>query len=205
MGGKENEWLPHLKNDVLSTAFSYARYGKGMEELIGFGMKKSVTLKSLASKYFNSLRDENDEPIYTYNDEYMRYFVGKSIKGGRCASYNQYYISSISDEVFNIISQELNVKGIICEILEKYFDYTNKQTKKIESEYDSQFKDYRDNDEEERTEHINKQLNKLKIHENLQKLNLNDVLMDFDATSLYPSAMWDKKSVYSKKRKWICF
>ena len=30
---KENEWLPYLKNDVLSTAFLYARYSKGMEGL----------------------------------------------------------------------------------------------------------------------------------------------------------------------------
>ena len=50
---KENEWLPYLKNDVLSTAFSYARYSKGMEELTGFGMKNSLTLPSLANKYFN--------------------------------------------------------------------------------------------------------------------------------------------------------
>ena len=32
----------------------------------------------------------------------------------------------------------------------------------------------------------------------LQKLNLNDVMMDFDATSFYPSAIWDEKSVYPK-------
>ena len=38
----------------------------GMEKLTGFGMKNSLTLPSLANKYFNSLRDENDEPIYTY-------------------------------------------------------------------------------------------------------------------------------------------
>ena len=80
---KENEWLPYLKNDVLSTAFSYARYSKGMEELTGFGMKNCLTLPSLANKYFNSLRDESDEPIYTYNDEFIRHFVRKSIKGGR--------------------------------------------------------------------------------------------------------------------------
>ena len=36
---KENEWLPFVKNDVLSTAFCYARYRMGMEELTGFGMK----------------------------------------------------------------------------------------------------------------------------------------------------------------------
>ena len=48
------------------------------------------------------------------------------------------------------------------------------------------------------TKHINKKLNKLPIHKKLQNLNLNDVMMDFDATSLYPSAMCDEKSVYPK-------
>ena len=137
-----------------------------MEELIEFGMKSSLTLPALANKYSNSLRDENDEPLYTYNDEYMRHFVRKSIKGGRCASYNQYYKSIIPDKVINIISKELNVRGNKCEILDKYFEYTNEQRKIIEGENDSQFKDYRDIDEEGRIEHINKELNKLPIHEN---------------------------------------
>ena len=86
---KENEWLPYLRNDVLSTAFSFARYAKGMEELTGFGMKNSLTLPSLANKSFNSLRDESVEPIYTYNDEFMRHFVRQSIKSGRCSALNQ--------------------------------------------------------------------------------------------------------------------
>ena len=165
---KENQRLPYLKNDVLSTAFSYARYSKGIEELTGFGMKNSLTLPSLANKYFNSLRDESDEPIYIYNDEIMRHFVRQSIKGGRCSALNQYYKSNISQEVFNFNSKELNVNGNdnICEIIDKYFEYTNKQRKIIEDEYDSKFKDYRDIDVEERTEHINKELNKLPIHKN---------------------------------------
>ena len=61
-----------------------------MEEIAAFGMEKSLTLPSFANKYFICLRDENDEPICTYNDEYMRHFVRKFIKGGRCASYNPY-------------------------------------------------------------------------------------------------------------------
>ena len=114
---KENEWLPYLKNDVLSTAFSYARYAKGMEGLTGFGMKNSLTLPALANKYFNSLRDENDEPIYTYNDEFMRHFVRQSMKGAHCSALNQFYNSNISDEVVNIISKELDIDGNVCEIL----------------------------------------------------------------------------------------
>ena len=87
---KENERLPYLKKDVLSTAFSYARYSKRMEELTGFGMKNSLILPALANKFFNSLMDESDEPIYPYNDEYLRHFVRQSIKGGRCSALNQY-------------------------------------------------------------------------------------------------------------------
>ena len=168
-------------------------------------MKISLTLPSFANKNFNSLGDENDEPIYAYNDENMRYFVRKSIKGGRCASYNQYYKSIVSDEVFNIISKELNVRGNICENLDKYFEYTNEQGKIIEGEYHSQFKIYGDNDEEQRIEHISKEPMKLPIHKKLQKLNLNDVMMDFDATFLYPNAMWDEDPVYPKIEGGIAF
>ena len=180
---------------MLSTDFSYLRFSKGIEELTAFGMKNSLTLPSLASRFFNSLKEEHDEPIYTYTGPFMRHFVRQNIKGGRCGSFNQYFKPSISDEVFNVISKELNVNGNICEILDEYFEYTNKHRKKTENEYDSQVEDYRGNDEEQRTKHINEELNKLPIHKNLQKLNLNDVTVDFDATILYTSAMWDENSV----------
>ena len=96
-----------------------------MEKVTRLGMKNGLPLPSLANKYFNNLRDENDESIYTYNDEFMRHFVRQSIKGGRCSALNQYYKSNISDEVFSIISKEININGNVCEILEKYFEYTN--------------------------------------------------------------------------------
>ena len=97
-----------------------------MEELTGFVMKNSLTLPSLANKFFNSLRDENDEPIHTYTDPFMRNFVRQSIKGGRRNSFNQHYKSECSDEVFDIISKELTVSGNICDILEKSFEFLNK-------------------------------------------------------------------------------
>ena len=49
---KENECLPYLKNDVMSTAFCYDRYSKRMEELTRFSMKNSLPLSSLATKLF---------------------------------------------------------------------------------------------------------------------------------------------------------
>ena len=75
---KEYERLHYVKNDVLSTAFCYAKYVMGMEELSKFIMKNSLTLPSLANNYFNSLGDENDETVYTFANPFMRIFVPKA-------------------------------------------------------------------------------------------------------------------------------
>ena len=161
-------------------------------------MKNSIILSSLANKYYDSSRDENYEPIHNYNNEYMRWFVRQSIKEGRRSALQQCYKSKHSDEVFNIISKELDINGKLCEILEKYFEYINKLRKLIDNNYDSQLEDYRDKNRDEKSKKTNDKLSEITIHESSQKLNLNDVMTDFGATSLYSSAMYDKKSVYPK-------
>ena len=118
---KANEWLPYVKNDVISIVSCYIRYTMGMEELKNFGIKNSLTLPSLAKKHFISLRDEKDELIYTFTDTFMKIFLRQSIKGGRCIAFNQHYKSIFSNKVFNNISIELDKNGNICETLEKYF------------------------------------------------------------------------------------
>ena len=47
---KIDEWLPYVKNDVLCTAFSYARYIKAMQEITGFLMKDCLSLPGLGLK-----------------------------------------------------------------------------------------------------------------------------------------------------------
>ena len=106
---KENELLPYVKNDVLSTAFCYARYIMGMEGLTNFSFENSLTLPSVASKNSKSLKNENYEPISIYTDSIMRSFVRKSVKGGRCNAFSQHFKSDISDEVFIFLSKVLNV------------------------------------------------------------------------------------------------
>ena len=128
----------------------------------------------------------------------MRIFVRKAIKGGRCNAFNQHYKSEISDEVFNIISKELNINGNICDLLEKYFKFLNKHEKQYGKEFDSRYDDYRHINEKEKEKYVNRKLNMLPIHKELSKLDSNKTQMDFDATSLYPSAMWDENSVYPK-------
>ena len=88
---KIDKWLPYVKNDVLGTAFSCRRYIKAMEQITGFSMKGCLSLHGLGLNYFDSVRTEEDEPISTYNDKYMRWFVRQAAYGGRVCALNHYY------------------------------------------------------------------------------------------------------------------
>ena len=195
---KKDIWLPYLKNDVLCTAYSYARYIGAMKEITGFSMKDCLSLPGLGGKYFNSLRTEEDEPIFTYNDKYMRWFVRQSIKGGRVCAFNQYYKSDHYNHIKRILSKELGVKGNIDDIIEEYLRYEKKYYDIYEKEYESQFNDYRDEDVDQKEKHINEKLGNLRIHKLLKQIELVHLLWDFDAVSLYPSAMWCEKSIYPR-------
>ena len=48
----------------------------------------------------------------------MGWFLRQSIKGGRVCAFNQYYKSKICDGVLKIVSEELNVRGNIHDIIE---------------------------------------------------------------------------------------
>ena len=109
---KKDEWLPYVKQGVLCTVFSYARYCKAMEDITGFSMKDCWSLPGLGWKYFNSLRTEEDEPTYTYNDKCKRWFVRQSIKGGRVCAFNQYYKSKVCEDIEKIISKNYVLKEI---------------------------------------------------------------------------------------------
>ena len=74
----------------------------------------------------------------------------------------------------------------------------NHHLKIIKEEYENQLNDYRDIDEEEMNNYINKKLGEFLFRKILQELSLNDFLWDFDAVSLYPSALSDEKSIYPR-------
>ena len=77
-------------------------------------------------------------------------------------------------------------------------NYKNEDFRVFEKEYEDQFDDYRKENVDEKEKYINEKLTQLRIHQLLKQLQLNDLLWDFDCTSLYPSAMWDKSSIYPK-------
>ena len=151
----KDKWLPYVKNDVLCTAYSYARYCGAMQGITGFLMKDCLSLPGQGWIYFKSLRTEEDEPIYTYIDKYMRWFVRQSLKGGRVCAFNQYYKSKVCDDILKIISKELCVKGNIYDIIEENLKYKNKHFKIFEKEFENQFSAYRREDVEEKEKYIN--------------------------------------------------
>ena len=161
-------------------------------------MKDCLSGPGLRWKYFNSLRTEEDEPTYTYNDKYMRWFVRQSIKGGRVCAFNQFFKSKICDDILNIISEELNLKGNNYDIIDSYLNYKNKHFKFFEKEYEHKFNDYRDEDVEEKEKFINEKLSQLPIHQLIKQMKLDELLWDLDAVGLYPSAMWDENSIYPR-------
>ena len=128
----------------------------------------------------------------------MRWFVRQSIKGGRVCAFNQYYKSKICDDIEKNISEELNVEGNIYNNIETYLNYKNKHYKDYEEEFESKFNDYRDEDVDEKEKCINEKLSQLPIHQLIKQIKLDELLWDFDAVSLYPSAMWDENSIYPK-------
>ena len=195
---KKHDWLDYVKNDVLCTSFCYARYSKAMEDITGFSMKDCLSLNGLGWKHFNSLRTEEDEPIYTYDDKYMRWFVRQPIKGERVCAFNQSYKSKHCDDISKIINKELAVKGTVYDTIEAYMEYKNKRFKIFEKEFKDHFDDYRDEDVKKKENYINEKLGNIRLHKLIKGIELIHLFWDFDVVSLYPSAMWDENSFYPR-------
>ena len=79
--------------------------------------------------------------------------------------YSKFNRSKNCDEVLKILSEKLNVKGNVYDIIEPYMKYKNHHLKIIKEEYESKFNDYRDIDEEEMNNYVNKNLGEIPIHQ----------------------------------------
>ena len=77
-------------------------------------------------------------------------------------------------DVFKTLSREIKVEGDIYNFIEAYMKYNDDQLKIIKEEYGSKFAEYRDIDENEMNEYINKKIGEFPIHQLLQQLNLID-------------------------------
>ena len=92
----------------------------------------------------------------------------------------------------------MNVKGNIYDILEVYLEYKNKYLKIFEKEYGSKFNVYRHANVEEKEKNIKENLSQLPIHQSGKQRKKDELLWDYDAVSLYPSAIWDENNIYPR-------
>ena len=69
----------------------------------GFGIKECLTEASLGWKCFGSYNKVRE--FHTFNDNYVRDFLRKSIKVGRVAALNRHFESAQCGEKLNIIQQ----------------------------------------------------------------------------------------------------
>ena len=72
-------------------------------------------------------------------------------------------------KVLKILSEELNVRGNVYDSIEVYMKQKNHHLKVIKKVYEIKFNDYRDIDEEEMSNYINKKLGEFPIYKKITK------------------------------------
>ena len=190
-------WEPYLISDVLCLAFIYARHSMEMQKMSGFGIKDCLTEASLGWKCFGTYN--KDREFYTFNDKYVRNFIRKYIKGGRCGAFNRYFESNQFDEIMSTIKKHLKINdNEISNIINKYLNYITTKRKEYTLAFENGEKDYRKINKKELDIFLNKKLGNLEISKELQKINKDDLLVSYDFNSLYPSAQIDKNSTWPK-------
>ena len=108
----------------------------------GFGIKDCLTEANLGWKCFGTYN--KDREFYTFNDKYVRSFIRKSIKGGRCGAFNRYLESNQCEEILNTIKKHLKIDdNEISNIIDKYLKYINTKRDEFKTEFEKNEKDYR--------------------------------------------------------------
>ena len=190
-------WEPYLISDVLCLAFIYARHSMEMQKMSGFGIKDCLTEASLGWKCFG--RYNKDREFYTFNDKYVRNFIRKSIKGGRCGAFIRYFESNQFDEIMSTIKKHLKIDdNEISNIIDNYLKYITTKRREYTLAFENGEKDYRKINKKELDKFLERKLGELEISKDLQKINKDDLLVSYDFNSLYPSAQIDKNSTWPK-------
>ena len=159
-------WEPYLISDVLCLAFIYARHSMEMQKMTGFGIKDCLTEASLGWKCFGTYN--KDREFYTFNDKYVRSFIRKSIKGGRCGAFIRYFESNQCEEILNTIKKHLKINdNEISNIIDKYLKYINTKRDEYTLEFENGEKDYRKINKKELEKFLEKKLGELNISREL--------------------------------------
>ena len=80
----------------------------GNAKMTGFGIKDCLTEASLGWICFGTYNKAKE--FDTFNDKYVRDFIRKSIKGGRCGAYIRYFESNQCEEKLKTIKKTFKNK-----------------------------------------------------------------------------------------------
>ena len=130
--------------------------------------------------------------IYTFNDNYFRDYVRKSIKECRVAVLNRYFESKQCEEKLKIIQEVLKLNYNEFSIkVDEYLKYIKNKRDEFKLEFENGEKDYRKMNKKELDRILEKKLGELEISKELQKINQDDLLVSYDFNSSYPRAQID--------------
>ena len=169
-----------------------------MQNMSGFGFIDCLTEASIEWKKFGTYN--KDRECFTFYDKYVRDFLRRSIKGGRCGSCNKYFEFKQFDEIMLTTKKQLKInENEISIIVDEYLKYINVKRDEFKLEFESGEKDYRKINKKELDKFfLGKKLGELEISKELQKINKDDLLVSYDFNSSYPSAQIDLYSAWPK-------
>ena len=118
----------------------YARHSMETQKMSAFGIKDCLTEACLGWKCFGTYN--KDREFYNFNYIYLRYFIRRSIKGGRVGAFNRYFESKRCKETLNTIKKHLRVKdNEISNIVDEFLKYINTKRDEFKLEFENCEKD----------------------------------------------------------------
>jgi hypothetical protein len=210
---KRSEWEPYLELDVISLACCITKYNDMMMNLVGQNMQSCISSPQLTLKgWFTSLGPEYK--IYSHRNKYIRNFIRRTIKGGRVVAAINSFTSPLVPKIMEILRRYVedgkDLESMILlmecykrELLNPTVDIVKSETRVLEDlkQKNPKLMDIvkwcdKNKDHPVFQKDIPKKF--FQLREELRGLTANskDFMMAFDATSLYPSAMWDEESEF---------
>ena len=167
-----------------------------MQKMSGSGIKDCITEASLGWKRFGTYN--KDREFYTFNDKYVRDFIRRSNKGGRCAALNRFFESNQCEEFLNTVKKIKIKDNEISKTVDVLLKYITSIREEFKLEFENGEKDYRKIYNKATDKFLEKKLGEMEISIELQKINRDDLLVAYDFNSLYPSAQIDINSIWPK-------
>ena len=113
-----------------------------IQNMSGFGIKDCLTEVSPGWNCFGTYNKDGE--FFTFNDNNVRHFIRKSIKGRIVAALNRYSESNQCEEILNPIKKHSKINYIeISNIIDEYLYYINVKRDEFKLEFENSQKYYR--------------------------------------------------------------